>query len=203
MKVKELTLLAAILALTLVSGLGVAFFAPLLIVLVPFMALLVIPASFFLTEMDINRFLAIQKNESTSFDPVRARVLVVEDDFDTAALVSTALKNIGCDVVTASSVSQASKQLAIGEFDTVILDWYLENGRVGQEVLDEFEQVVANTRLLNTQFENKSFQLVTFSSARKEEMNLNAGLHFNYGGHWQKPMAYAEIKARSQSLVAV
>jgi CheY-like chemotaxis protein len=179
------------------SGLGLAFLAPFIIALMIVLAISAIP---------IVSIIAFHR-EPQKMGDARARanvanVLVIEDDPDSAELVKNVLINIGCNVTLALSADEASRHLALGNFDTIILDWYLENENLGSDVINEFERTVEDTQVLQYQFENKIFNLITFSSAPKEDIQLENQKHFKYAGHWQKPLGYHELKSRSLQLVA-
>ncbi len=199
MKTNHLILPIAIFCVASIWGLGLAFLAPV------FIALLIVPL---FAAVIIGLFIHVvggftsYSNVKAKRSSKQARVLVVEDDFDTAQLVSTALRNIGCEVETVENVYDAAKQLTLKEYDTVILDWFLNENHIGQEVLDDFHQTVEATDVLKSQFENKAFNLITFSSAKRSEIRLKENSHFVYDGHWQKPMGYGEIQSRSLKLIA-
>ena len=65
------------------------------------------------------------------------RVLVVEDDVDTAALIGSLLqRRLGAEVETAGDCASAARALARGSYDLITLDFSLPD-RDGLDMLDE------------------------------------------------------------------
>jgi two-component system phosphate regulon response regulator PhoB len=71
--------------------------------------------------------------------PLRARVLVVDDDPDIRDVVSAMLTAVGLETDRAPSAEQAVQSLRGGAFDLVILDWNLP-GKTGVELCRELRR---------------------------------------------------------------
>ena len=56
------------------------------------------------------------------------RILCVEDDEDTCSMLRSLLGLIGCDVLTAATVAEASELIARERFDLYLLDNWLPGG---------------------------------------------------------------------------
>lgn len=69
-----------------------------------------------------------QKTGSNYAHSTSKRILCVEDDEDTRAMISSLLGLIGCEVVTAESVPAAVSQIKSGNFDLYLLDNWLPGG---------------------------------------------------------------------------
>lgn len=61
-------------------------------------------------------------------NPHQKRVLCVEDDADTCAMISSLLGLINCDVTSAGTAAEARDKIRNGHFDLYILDNWLPGG---------------------------------------------------------------------------
>ena len=76
--------------------------------------------------------------------PVRGiRVLLVEDDPDTAEVVGAMLAGAGADVARASTAVAALDELGTGAFDVVVTDYSLGHGPSGFELLTQIRRTPA------------------------------------------------------------
>jgi DNA-binding response OmpR family regulator len=69
-----------------------------------------------------------QKTGSNHAHSSSRRILCVEDDQDTRAMISSLLGLIGCEVITSESVPEALSQIKDGNFDLYLLDNWLPGG---------------------------------------------------------------------------
>jgi two-component system, OmpR family, response regulator len=58
----------------------------------------------------------------------KARVLIVDDDPDTCEMMRIYFAKSGYEVVSAETVGEALRQVKTGDFDLILLDWFLEDG---------------------------------------------------------------------------
>jgi DNA-binding response OmpR family regulator len=56
------------------------------------------------------------------------RVLVVDDDEDTRALLCMGLERLGLQAFEAAGVAEARRALAAGPVDVILTDWHLGDG---------------------------------------------------------------------------
>jgi DNA-binding response OmpR family regulator len=75
------------------------------------------------------------------------KILLVEDDGETAEAVSGGLELEGHDVTVAGDTESALRGMARETFDTVVLDLSLPRGS-GYDVLEQIRSTHASTRVL-------------------------------------------------------
>jgi len=68
------------------------------------------------------------ENKEEKMDPHKKRILCVEDDDETCALITELLDLINCEVTTAQSAGEALKKIESEKFDLYLLDNWLPGG---------------------------------------------------------------------------
>jgi DNA-binding response OmpR family regulator len=79
--------------------------------------------------------------------PHQKRILCVEDDADTCALISSLLGLINCKVISAGTVPEAREKIGSEQFDLYILDNWLPGGS-GVELCGEIRARYATTPIM-------------------------------------------------------
>ncbi|MHB1562005.1 MAG: response regulator transcription factor [Isosphaeraceae bacterium] len=115
------------------------------------------------------------------------RVLLVEDDASLARSIVDGLSDEGFAVAHAADGDTAREALRTGEWDLVILDWWLP-GTDGLEVLKAHRRDGGNTPAL-------------FLTARDAVSDRVLGLDAGADDYLCKPFAFAELLARVRALV--
>ena len=115
------------------------------------------------------------------------RVLLVEDDASLARSVIEGLSDEGFEVSHAADGDRAQEALRGGEWDLVILDWWLP-GRDGLEVLGDLRRRGGTTPVL-------------FLTARDAVGDRVLGLDGGADDYLCKPFAFDELLARARALI--
>lgn len=115
------------------------------------------------------------------------RVLLVEDDASLARSVVDGLSDEGFTVAHAPDGNAAREALQTGDWDLVILDWWLP-GRDGLDVLREYRA-------------DRGTAPVLFLTARDAVSDRVRGLDGGADDYLCKPFAFEELLARSRALV--
>ncbi len=110
------------------------------------------------------------------------RILVVEDDEPISRLLDSALRANGYDVCWARTAAGALAQSQVGSFDLVMLD-------LGLPDLDGVE-VCRDLRL------RQPLSVIVMLTARRDEMDVVAGLESGADDYLTKPFGMVELLAR-------
>jgi two-component system, OmpR family, copper resistance phosphate regulon response regulator CusR len=114
--------------------------------------------------------------------PVSARILIVEDDSEIADFVVRGLREEGFSVERAADGHEGWHQLKSGEWDVVLLDWWLP-GADGLDLLRRFRKENHSTPVL-------------FLTARDAVSDRVTGLDNGADDYLCKPFAFEELLAR-------
>jgi DNA-binding response OmpR family regulator len=118
---------------------------------------------------------------------METRVLVVEDDASLARSIVEGLSDEGFAVEHAADGGAAREALRTGEWDLVILDWWLP-GPDGLEVLSSHRRHGGTTPVL-------------FLTARDAVSDRVRGLDGGADDYLCKPFAFGELLARARALI--
>lgn len=129
--------------------------------------------------------IAVEGEAMSSSHP--ARILVVEDDSSLAESIVTGLLDEGFAVGHAADGDAASEALRSGEWDLMVLDWWLP-GPDGLEVLRRHRSDGGNTPAL-------------FLTARSAVSDRVRGLEAGGDDYLCKPFAFEELLARARALL--
>lgn len=98
--------------------------------------------------------------------PHQKRVLCVEDDADTCAMISSLLGLINCQVTSAGTAAEAREQIKVDNFDLYILDNWLP-GASGVELCLEIREHDSTTPIM-------FYSGAGYESDREEALNAGA-----------------------------
>ena len=116
-----------------------------------------------------------------------ARILLVEDNSEEAAIISTWLKNENHEAKVAADGNSAAAILKDEPFDLIILDWNLP-GMTGVEVCSKFRAANGMTPIL---------MLTGKADTADKELGLDAGAD----DYMTKPVHLRELSARIRALL--
>ena len=120
---------------------------------------------------------------------MKTRILVVEDEAITQRLIVAALENAGYEVVCASNMPAAEKEISRARPDVVMLDWMLPEG-----------SGVALTRRLRSDPLLRDIPVLMLTS-RDNECDKVAGLEAGADDYVTKPFSARELLARIHALL--
>ena len=115
------------------------------------------------------------------------RILVVEDEAKIADFLIRGLREEGYAVEHAADGASAWNALRTGEWDLVLLDWWLPD-QDGLTILQRFRQIGRHTPVL-------------FLTARDAVSDRVRGLDAGADDYLAKPFAFEELLARVRALV--
>lgn len=115
------------------------------------------------------------------------RILIVEDEADLADFVVRGLREEGFTVVHAADSDQAWDSMRFGEWDLIVLDWWLP-GEDGLAVLKRYRQ-------------SGGVAPVLFLTARDSVADRVRGLDGGADDYLCKPFAFDELLARVRALL--
>lgn len=127
------------------------------------------------------------------------RVLIVDDDFESATLMSHLFTDLGFDVETARTAEAAYRQMRSSKYDLVVLDWLLGRQDTGEDVLSWVQR---DMELKDEEDEEPlSFDIVTFSELKLGDIHVPSFERFRHLEHWRKPVDYASLVSRALNLI--
>ena len=127
---------------------------------------------------------AVDLSSEPGSAPVRARVLVVDDDERNLLAIRTVLEDIG-EVVTASSGEEALRHLLRGEFAVILLDVYMPG-------MDGYE----TAQIIRSREQTKRIPIVFLSAVNKETEHLIRGYSMGAVDYVFKPVEPIVIQSK-------
>ena len=119
-----------------------------------------------------------------------ARILVVEDDIDIAALVAHKLRSAGHDVVQVEDGDAALAAIREQRPDLVVLDWMIP----GPDGIAVCETVRADPELATTR--------ILMLTAKAQESDFERAFRSGADEYMQKPFSTRELVVRAESILA-
>ncbi len=119
-----------------------------------------------------------------------ARILVVEDDIDIAALVAHKLRSAGHDVAQVEDGDAALAAIREQRPDLVVLDWMIP----GPDGIAVCETVRADPELATTR--------ILMLTAKAQESDFERAFRSGADEYMQKPFSTRELVVRAESILA-
>ena len=119
-----------------------------------------------------------------------ARILVVEDDIDIAALVAHKLRSAGHDVAQVEDGDAALAAIREQRPDLVVLDWMIP----GPDGIAVCETVRAEPELAGTR--------ILMLTAKAQESDFERAFRSGADEYMQKPFSTRELVLRAESILA-
>jgi len=132
----------------------------------------------------------VQYRDSERFQEVEKdiSVLIVDDDVDSAILVESIFKNLGCRTQIALDANEAQHKICSMKTDLVILDYQLDHGLDAGDVVFRFLRTLQRFGANPTKT-----SVVTFSGLDQKNIYLPTSNLYQYRGHWKKPLSRNEL----------
>lgn len=176
-----------ILALGVVLGIGSIFLLPLTLFLLPVLSI-----------GGIGYFMASILMKKSQVIP---KILIVEDDYDTAMLATQVFKALGCQAQVAANSEAASHILEDQKIDLILLDWHLGGDDFASKLLSSFSDKIEASTKQSEMLATTQSRVVTFSGTAKKDILLPDSQYFEHKEHWLKPLSYKELKTRSENFL--
>lgn len=125
------------------------------------------------------------------------RVLIIEDDVETATMTHSIFHNLGCLTSFALNPADAKHAICSGKTDLILLDWYLAPSVTAADVIQEAVQMIGKFPKLSRQLMSRHPKVVTYSSVPLAEIKFPANPFFQHIDHWEKPLRYLDLTKRS------
>lgn len=119
-------------------------------------------------------------------NPMRRKVLIVEDEPDIAHLVQTHLTDIGCDADIAGNGAAAMKLFKQGSYDLVVLDLMLPD--------------TDGLTLCRSMRATPDYVAILMLTAKTTELDRVVGLEMGADDYLAKPFSIPELLARIKAL---
>lgn len=128
-------------------------------------------------------------------------VLVVEDDIDSAILVDSLFRNLGCQTTCAVDPFEAKKFMVNHKADIIILDWQLGNNIMADDLL--FYSIKTLNKFSNSQYnpDAHKIKIVSYSSLPAGAIYVPKSPYYVHVDHWQKPINRFELIRRTTELL--
>jgi CheY-like chemotaxis protein len=128
-------------------------------------------------------------------------VLIVDDDVDSALLVDSTFRSLGCETEFALDPREAQRKISSGKSDIIVLDWLLDS-RVSAD------QVVARAMASLEKFERRNrrgsagkTRIITYSGLDGHDIHLPISRHYEHVDHWQKPLRRQDLARKTMALL--
>ncbi|MGE0525495.1 MAG: hypothetical protein AB7G93_00075 [Bdellovibrionales bacterium] len=126
-----------------------------------------------------------------------AKILIVDDDVDSAISVQSPFSQMGCTVEFALSADEAQRKISSCKSDIIILDWMLDHRTRADEVVAGAMRLIAKFATRNP----RKLKIITFSSRTESEIILPPNDLYEHIAHWRKPLQYPELTRRTVQIL--
>jgi CheY-like chemotaxis protein len=147
-----------------------------------------------------NEFL-LPNDKALTNDAKIPTVLIVDDDIDAAAALETIFRQLGCLTNVITDPNEIHRHLSFNESDFIVLDWMLGDRLRGNQVIERAVRVIDSFADLREKFEHCHPRVITHSVLDRSKIALPDNTYFAHLDHWQKPISYNELTARSAELL--
>jgi CheY-like chemotaxis protein len=116
------------------------------------------------------------------------RVMIVDDDIDTALSMQTLLDNLGCTTDIQTKHQELHRKMISGNTDIILLDWTLNDNVTADKVVKKATKIIDIFSDLQKKYSHDKLKVVTYSSAKRDEVVLpdEVRKYFNHLDHWPK-----------------
>lgn len=143
-------------------------------------------------KQNLDHFLTFVQRLLAQKEPIRGRVLVVEDSATLAAVYAGILRKYGLDVSITATAENALVQLASQEFDLVLTDIVLSGPMSGVTLVNQIR------RMDGIRGEVPILATTAFDDPARRIELFRLGIN----DYVQKPVAEEELVARTRNLIA-
>ncbi|MGE0764733.1 MAG: hypothetical protein AB7N80_15770 [Bdellovibrionales bacterium] len=133
------------------------------------------------------------------------KVLIVDDDLDTALSMQVAFKQLGCETEVATQHEGLHHKLISSQADYIFLDWRLNDQVTAGEVVEKAVRLIETFSDLQEKFLNHRPRIVTYSALKRGQIALphHGDHYFKHLDHWEKPMPFTEVIERASEVFLI
>lgn len=128
------------------------------------------------------------------------KILIVDDDVDSALQVRTLFSRLGCETICALDGNEAKHQICALDPDVIILDWILGRHADALDVVKACGRTLAKFEDQNSKIWHKP-KIITFSSLDSSEIEFLNSPFFEHLEHWKKPATQRDLLNRALGLL--
>lgn len=132
--------------------------------------------------------------------PRSPRILIVDDDLDSAAPLSFIFSKLGCQTNFATKAFEAQHRIVNFLPDLIILDWLLDRGDAGL-VIEAINKKARKHPLLDKKLFLVQPKIITCSGLSESKISLPHLNHLKHIAHWQKPFSFHEASKKSSEIL--
>lgn len=122
-------------------------------------------------------------------------VMIVDDDVDTALATELMFKQLGCRTHVVCEPADMHRKISFEAPDLIILDWNLDRGLHGDDVVERAGRLIDAFSDLRARFGSAPPKVVTHSVVDMEQIEVPRSDYFLHLDHWQKPLKHEELVA--------
>lgn len=123
-------------------------------------------------------------------------VLIIDDDLDSANIVAREYKKFGLNVSISVDYKNAIKKIIKNRYDLVVLDWLLDEGHMGDEILKYADNHLTLEQRQNRESKTNHTKIISFSAFDRSFIRVPLLNYFMYHDHWQKPLMPIELRSK-------
>ncbi|MEZ0392130.1 MAG: hypothetical protein ACAH59_07950 [Pseudobdellovibrionaceae bacterium] len=137
--------------------------------------------------------------------PRQKRVLIVDDDVDSALATQGAMELLGFATEIATRHEDLHRKIISSDLDLIVLDWKLNGDVTADAVVERAARLIGAFSDLRQKYHEKRPQVITYSALQEKQIDfpLLGAEYFDHRDHWQKPMPYSEVIKRASEYLPV
>lgn len=129
------------------------------------------------------------------------RVLIVDDDKDVALALEAIFRQFGCQTEVVTETQDLHRLMSFEKADFIVLDWMLSERVRANQVVEKAIRLIDTFSDLREKFSRHHPKIVTYSVLDETQVSLPMNQYFDHADHWQKPIQFSELTARTSELL--
>jgi CheY-like chemotaxis protein len=129
------------------------------------------------------------------------RVMIIDDDVDIATGLQAIFQQFGCETEVVTRTEDMHRIMSFRDADFIVLDWMLSERLRANQVIEKATRIIDSFSDLRERFRHKHPKIVTYSVLDQSQIALPENPYFDHFDHWQKPIQFSELSARTSELL--